>query len=98
VGLRDCRIAKVSVRRAHARELKRTSCLPKRYGPGSRGNPQGHSGTVARRIRRTANFPPNLDKRARDKNIAFEWMRAVLQKKVDIHSLRSHVDGLPELV
>jgi transposase len=97
VGLRDCRIGRVSVRRAHARELERTSHLPKPYGPRSRGNPRGHSGTVARRIRRTANFPRNLGKRAHDKNIAFEWMRAVLQKEVEIHSLRSQADGLPEL-
>jgi DDE superfamily endonuclease len=47
-------------------------------------------------IRRKVNLAPDIDKRAYNKNTAFDWMRCVLQRDVDVAFLRASVGDLPE--
>src|SRR6478752_6704944 len=63
---------------------------PKQYGPRSPGNP-------GPRIGRTVSHTPNPEKRAEARNIAFDWMRSVLQNQLALSALRNHLGELPEL-
>ena len=66
---------------------------PKQYGPRSPGNPEPRTESIGRTVSR----PPNPEKRAEAWNIAFDWMRSVLQKQLALSALRNHLGELPEL-
>ena len=65
---------------------------PKQYGPRSPGNPKPRTASIGRTVSHT----PGLDKRAEAKNIAFDWMRSVLQNQIALSALRSDLGDLPE--
>ena len=68
---------------------------PKQYGPRSPGNPKPLPRTAS--IGRTVGHTPNSDKRAEARNIAFDWMRSVLQNQLALSALRNDLGELPEL-
>lgn len=68
---------------------------PKQYGPRSPRNPSPLPRTAS--SRRTVSHTPNPDKRAKAKNIAFDWMRSVLQKQIALSALRLNLGELPGL-
>src|ERR1700691_3952855 len=71
---------------------------PKPYAPRSLGNFKIPPRTASiGRTHRTVTLAPNSDKRTEAKNIAFDWMRSVLQNQIDMSSLRRDVGNLPEL-
>jgi DDE superfamily endonuclease len=69
---------------------------PKPYGPRTSGNfkPPRRSVSIGR-TNRTVIIAS--DKRIEDKNVAFEWMRSVLQKQIALSALWRDVGDLPEL-
>ena len=68
---------------------------PKPYGPRSPGNSKPFSRTAS--IGRIVNRLPNSDKCAEAKEIAFDWMRSVLQKQIALSALEHQLGELPEL-
>jgi hypothetical protein len=70
---------------------------PKPYGPRSPGNSKSPRPESIVRTNRTVRLAANPNKRAKTKNIAFEWMRSVLQNQFALSALRPQVGDLPEL-
>jgi transposase len=70
---------------------------PKPYGPRSPGNSKSPRPESIVRTNRTVRLAANPNKRAKAKNIAFEWMRSVLQNQFALSALRHQVGDLPEL-
>ena len=68
---------------------------PKQYGPRSPGNPKPLPRTAS--IGRTVGQTANPDKRAEARNIAFDWMRSVLQNQLALSASRNDLGELPEL-
>jgi transposase len=70
---------------------------PKPYGPRSRGNSKPLPCPISiGRINRTVRRTPTPDKRAGAKDMAFDWMRSVLQNQIALSTLRNHLGELPE--
>jgi transposase len=68
---------------------------PKPYGPRFPGNSETPPRTAS--IGRMVNRTPNPHKRAEAKEIAFDWMRSVLQKQIPLGALEHQLGGMPEL-
>ncbi len=68
---------------------------PKQYGPRSPENPTPLPRTAS--SGRTVSHTLNRDKRAEAKNIAFDWMRSVLQRQIALSTLRPILGELPGL-
>jgi hypothetical protein len=68
---------------------------PKPYGPRFPGNSETPPRTAS--IGRMVNRTPNPNKRAEAKEIAFDWMRSVLQKQIPLGALEHQLGGMPEL-
>jgi transposase len=68
---------------------------PKPYGPRSPGNSEVplRATSIGQMVNRT----PNPDKRAETKEIAFDWMRSVLQKQIALGTIEDQLGGMPEL-
>jgi transposase len=62
----------------------------------SSGKPESPS-ICHRTINRIISPSPKSHKRAEAKNTALEWMRRVLQKQLEIHTLRAQVGDLPAI-
>jgi transposase len=68
---------------------------PKQYGPRAHGTsePPPHTTSIGR-TKRTAT---NSDSHANSKNLAFDWMRSVLQNQIPLSALKHQVGDPPEL-
>jgi hypothetical protein len=87
----------------HATGISRTTVrkmlanhFPKPYGPRAPRDPQ-RPHTTAIRESHSISVAPKRSKRDQAKETAFEWMRAVLQREIDISALRHDVGDLCQL-
>jgi transposase len=71
---------------------------PKPYGPRSSGSSKLLlNSACSDQISPRAKVAPSRNKRAEAKNVAFEWLRSVLQNQIPLSALRHHVGDFPEL-